>query len=140
MPKKKRNKWLYLYVVQGDYGSGYEDLTQSEVWNVARDDYRAYRLNEPGASHRRITRRELNMNGARYFVGRTRSPHFTRHVFQTAGVITGDGVGRLKYAEFGEVTGPFLTREAAQWYAEGGYAHVERGEDMTRACEKAVAK
>lgn len=56
---KKQNKYLYLYVVQGNYGYGWEDLTQSESWREARDDLKAYRQNDPHP-HRIIERRELN--------------------------------------------------------------------------------
>jgi len=55
------NKFVYLHVVQGYYGTyGWEDLTQSEVRKEARDNLREYRENEPGTPHRLIQRRELN--------------------------------------------------------------------------------
>lgn len=56
---KKQNKYLYLFVVQGFYSYGWEDLTQSESLKEARADLKAYRDNEPGA-FRIIQRRELN--------------------------------------------------------------------------------
>lgn len=56
----KRNKWVYLNVVQGDYGQGWEDLTQSEQRSEARTDLRAYRANVPEYPHRLIRRREPN--------------------------------------------------------------------------------
>jgi len=55
----KKNKYVYLHVVQGMYEFGWEDLTQSESWSEARDDLKAYRNNEAG-SFRMIKRRELN--------------------------------------------------------------------------------
>lgn len=56
----KKNKFLYLFVVQGYYPPyGWEDLTQSENRAEARADLNAYRENEPGA-FRLIKRRELN--------------------------------------------------------------------------------
>jgi len=60
---KKRNKYLYLFVVQGFYGYGWEDLTQSENRTEARDNLKDYRNNEPGP-HRLINRRELNTETA----------------------------------------------------------------------------
>ncbi len=56
----RRNKFIYLNVVQGDYGHGWEDLTQSEDRAEARTDLRAYRDNVPEYAHRLIRRRESN--------------------------------------------------------------------------------
>ena len=60
--KTKINKYLYLYVVQGYYGKlyGWEDVCQSESYREARQDLKAYRLNENEYPHRMIHRRELN--------------------------------------------------------------------------------
>lgn len=55
----RKNKYIYLYVVQGNYGCGWEDLTQSENYAEARQDLKDYRENEP-YPHRLIHRRELN--------------------------------------------------------------------------------
>lgn len=63
MKKKKQNKYRYLFVVQGFYGYGWEDLTQSENRTEARDNLKDYRENEPGP-HRLIKRRELNTETA----------------------------------------------------------------------------
>lgn len=62
MAKKKANKYLYLYVVQGRYGDtyGFEDLCESEDYKEAVADLRAYRINEIGYPHRLVHRRELN--------------------------------------------------------------------------------
>lgn len=60
---KKQNKFTYLFVVQGFYSQGWEDLTQSENHTEARADLKAYRENEPGA-FRIIQRRELNSQTA----------------------------------------------------------------------------
>lgn len=53
------NKYTYLYILQGIYGHGWEDLTASE----SRKDIRSLRLdyarNESG-TYRVIRRRELN--------------------------------------------------------------------------------
>ena len=57
------NKYLYLFVVQGDYGygHGWEDLTASESYKAAIADLRAYRKNDNYAVGLRIIkRRELN--------------------------------------------------------------------------------
>lgn len=56
---KKQKKYRYLFVVQGFYSYGWEDLTASGSRKGARDDLTAYRQNEPGA-YRIIQRRELN--------------------------------------------------------------------------------
>lgn len=53
------NKYLYLNVLQGDYGYGWEDLTCSESFKEVYEDKKAYKENE-GGSYRIITRRELN--------------------------------------------------------------------------------
>jgi len=55
----RQNKFTYLYVIQGNYGFGWEDLTQSENYKEARADLKDYRNNEPGP-HRMIQRREPN--------------------------------------------------------------------------------
>jgi len=56
-----KNKWLYLWVVQGHYGQyGWEDLCVSEDYREARDNLKDYRENELGSTHRMIQRRELN--------------------------------------------------------------------------------
>ena len=52
-------KTTLLYVVQGNYGQGWEDEAASISYREARDDLKAYRENAPG-SHRIIKRRERN--------------------------------------------------------------------------------
>jgi hypothetical protein len=65
---KKRNKYDYLYVLQGDYGygHGWEDLTaydkgsaggEGAAWLYIRRDLKDYRINE-GGTYRIIERRE----------------------------------------------------------------------------------
>lgn len=54
----KTNKYLYLWVVQGFYAIGWEDLTCSEIWIEARNDLKSYRANEKG-TFRMIKRREV---------------------------------------------------------------------------------
>jgi len=61
MNKKHINKYLYLWVIQGDYGEGWEDLCQSVSYRESRIDLKAYRENEIEYSHRMIYRRELNL-------------------------------------------------------------------------------
>jgi len=57
---KKRNKYVYLYVLQGNYGIyGYEDLTASEDYRDVRRDLKDYQENE-GGNYRIIKRREKN--------------------------------------------------------------------------------
>jgi len=53
------NKFLYLYVLQGFYGQGWEDLTASENRAEVRDNLKDYRDNERGA-YRIIKRTEAN--------------------------------------------------------------------------------
>lgn len=71
-----RRKYTYLYVLQGDYGHGWEDLTAEDKhgprgWNPdthvftsphtrIRQSRREYIENE-GGSYRIISRRELNI-------------------------------------------------------------------------------
>jgi hypothetical protein len=57
---KRPTKYVYLWIVQGDYGygHGWEDLAASEDWREARDSLRDYRENE-GGRLRMIQRREL---------------------------------------------------------------------------------
>jgi hypothetical protein len=57
----KENKYIYLYVLQGKYGFGFEDLTSSESYKEIRNDLIDYNLNEMGI-YRIIKRRELNKN------------------------------------------------------------------------------
>lgn len=55
----KTNKYIYLNVLQGNYGFGYEDLTASENYAEVKKDLKAYRENDP-RSYRIIKRREVN--------------------------------------------------------------------------------
>jgi hypothetical protein len=61
MKAKENNKYLYLFILQSDYGygHGWEDLTASESWKDIREDLKSYRENE-GGNYRIIHRRELN--------------------------------------------------------------------------------
>jgi hypothetical protein len=56
---KRVNKYIYLYIVQGNYGYGWDDEAASENEREAINDLRAYRRNGPG-SYRMIRRREPN--------------------------------------------------------------------------------
>jgi len=56
----KTNKYIYLWIIQGSYGQGWEDVDQSESYQEARNNYRLYRENEREYPHRMINRRELN--------------------------------------------------------------------------------
>ena len=53
------NKYIYLNVLQGNYGFGYEDLTASESYSEVKKDLKAYRENDL-RSYRIIKRREVN--------------------------------------------------------------------------------
>lgn len=55
---RKATKYVYLKIVQGNYGFGWEDLTASENTREARANLREYRQNEPGYAYRLISRRE----------------------------------------------------------------------------------
>lgn len=59
----KANKYSYLYVLQGFYSMGWEDLTAAEQNPAGRQEIRQnlkdYRENE-GGIYRIIKRRELN--------------------------------------------------------------------------------
>lgn len=60
----RKNKYTYLYVLQGNYGygHGFEDLTAEEkgpgAWKRIRETKREYIENE-GGNYRIIQRREL---------------------------------------------------------------------------------
>lgn len=56
---KRKNKWITMIVLQGNYGQGWEDLCQSVNWREVHDDLKAYRGNEQGY-YRIIRRRVLN--------------------------------------------------------------------------------
>jgi hypothetical protein len=51
-------KFDYLWVLQGNYGHGWEDLTAEETWREIRARKREYVENE-GGRYRIIRRREL---------------------------------------------------------------------------------
>lgn len=54
----QKNKYVYLYVLQGFYNY-WEDLTASESYREIKNDLKAYRENERGI-YRIIQRRVLN--------------------------------------------------------------------------------
>ena len=56
MPKRK-NKYVYLHVLQGNYGYGWEDLCASEKFSEVNQNRREYIENE-GGHYRMIQRRE----------------------------------------------------------------------------------
>ena len=57
----RKNKYNYIYVVQGLYpgGNGWEDVSASDTWKEARQTAKEYRENEPEYLYRIIHRREL---------------------------------------------------------------------------------
>ena len=56
----KNNKYSYLYILQGFYALGWEDLAASESLIEAKQDKKSYLLNERG-HYRVIKRRVLNV-------------------------------------------------------------------------------
>lgn len=61
----KQRKYIYLSVIQGNYGYGWDDLCQYDRNNPdemkeLREDWKAYRENEREYAHRIIHRREPN--------------------------------------------------------------------------------
>lgn len=59
MEPKKINKYLYLHVIQGNYGFGWEDIDAGS-YREMRTDLKLYRQEEPEYPHRMIKRREIN--------------------------------------------------------------------------------
>ena len=60
---KKANKYLYVKVLQGNYGYGWEDLViydEDTPYSERKEDMKAYRENERGVPLRFINRRILN--------------------------------------------------------------------------------
>jgi hypothetical protein len=53
------NKYIYLYVLQGAYGCGWEDLTASESLKETKQNKKEYQDNERG-KYRIISRRDIN--------------------------------------------------------------------------------
>lgn len=56
--KDKKPKYHTIFVIQGNYGQGWEDLTEETLYSEAHDRLREYNENEKGYSHRLIRRRE----------------------------------------------------------------------------------
>ena len=58
----KKNKYCYMWVIQGYYGYGWEDVCEYEKGNsTAYHDLREYRL-AGGGDYRLIERRVLNLD------------------------------------------------------------------------------
>ena len=53
----RKRKWEDEYVVQGNYGSGWEDVNANETLHDGKRSVKEYRENEPQYSHRLIKRR-----------------------------------------------------------------------------------
>jgi hypothetical protein len=51
-------KWKYVHVVQGNYGQGWEDVTEEETYPDAFQRLKEYNQNETQIAHRMIVRRE----------------------------------------------------------------------------------
>jgi len=59
--KKKPNKWTTVYIVQGNYGAGWEDVSGSVDRKDERATLKDYRTNDPHP-HRMIRRRVLTVD------------------------------------------------------------------------------
>lgn len=59
----KQNKYIYLTILQGNYGYGWDDLTESESAAEVRRDLRDYRENDPSGRYRVIRRRVIREAG-----------------------------------------------------------------------------
>lgn len=53
------SKYTYEYIVQGNYGTGWDDLTSHAIGADARAERKVYDANEP-YPHRVVYRRSLN--------------------------------------------------------------------------------
>ena len=62
MAGRGNSKTVEVYVLQGNYGIGWEDLVEYDDYTEARNDLKEYRENEPKYVHRLITRRVPNPN------------------------------------------------------------------------------
>jgi hypothetical protein len=49
----------YINVIQGNYGSGWEDVTEEDKYFDAEQRLKEYRENEPQYAHRRIVRKVI---------------------------------------------------------------------------------
>jgi len=62
---KKNNKFSYIYVLQGQYGQGWEDLTAEDQnlagWKAIKQTHKEYCENE-GGNYRIIKRREKKVS------------------------------------------------------------------------------
>ena len=59
----KASKYIYEYVIQNNYGYGWDDLTSEDNMSDARTQLACYRENERSAGHRIVTRRTLRTDG-----------------------------------------------------------------------------
>ena len=64
---KKQTKYVYEYVLQGNYGDNWCDLVSYDksdfgAYKEAKADLKCYRENEPKSLHRIIERRTLRLN------------------------------------------------------------------------------
>ena len=69
----RQNKYLYLYVVQGNYGGYWEDLAESDTHKEARYNLTEYMISSGPSPHRIIQRREPN---PAYFSKQMAAPGF----------------------------------------------------------------
>ena len=56
-PKPKEKTSKYVIVIQGNYGQGWEDVTEEESYLEGQERLKEYNENEPQYPHRKIVRR-----------------------------------------------------------------------------------
>jgi hypothetical protein len=51
--RKTSDEWI----IQGNYGQGFEDVDINETYKLAKENYKLYKENEPQYAHRLIKHR-----------------------------------------------------------------------------------
>lgn len=59
--KKDKRKYHYEFVIQGNYGQGWEDVNTETTYLDGIRSLKEYRENEPQYPHRRIVRKVKNV-------------------------------------------------------------------------------
>jgi len=55
----RKRKWRNYFVLKGNYGYGYEDLTAEDTYKEIRQRYKDYAENEPRTPLKIVRRKEL---------------------------------------------------------------------------------
>jgi hypothetical protein len=117
-----------VFVVQGAYGQGWEDVTQEDARKEARMRLLEYSENEPQYPHRLITRRERvtveASRGAPCTGGNAHSPIYDRHGER---IHVGDKL-RVQHCvgRYGQTKVEEMTVTEAHWtYCQHGVAGTE---------------